>query len=118
MKGNKNSGLIIFLIFWLVMFAIVVWGGSQPAGAATSYVAPRLNCGAISAPGWINDYGDATACVDNNPTPGTLPTFKLVPCKHTYSTYNCYWDAAKMGDGTGRSFVRLQGFKYYKPYTH
>lgn len=41
-----------------------------------------------------------------------LPTIRLVPCAREDSQ-NCYWDAARMGNGLGRSFVNLGGVLYY-----
>lgn len=44
-------------------------------------------------------------------TPGALPTYTLPPCP-TEDSDDCYWDAARMGNGQGTSFVSLQGITY------
>jgi hypothetical protein len=46
------------------------------------------------------------------PTAETLPSITLVPCPQEDSI-NCYWDAARMGNGQGTSFVNLDGTMYY-----
>jgi hypothetical protein len=43
---------------------------------------------------------------------GYLPTLTLPPCVSEDSV-NCYWDAARMGNGTGTSFVNIDGVYYY-----
>lgn len=45
-------------------------------------------------------------------TPATLPTYTLPPCA-TEDSDNCYWDAARMGNGTGTSFISLNGVLYF-----
>lgn len=42
-----------------------------------------------------------------------LPTLNLPPCEQEDSE-NCYWDAARMGNGLGRSFVNIDGTYYYE----
>lgn len=37
----------------------------------------------------------------------------LGPCP-TEDSDNCYWDAPTMGDGTGESFVTINGTSYYE----
>lgn len=41
-----------------------------------------------------------------------LPTYTLPPCA-TEDSDNCYWNAATMGNGTGTSFINLDGVTYY-----
>ena len=41
-----------------------------------------------------------------------LPTLSLPPCP-TEDSSDCYWDAAKMGNGQGVSFVNINGVSYY-----
>lgn len=43
----------------------------------------------------------------------TFPTYSIGPCKYEDSD-NCYWDAARMGNGQGKSFVALNGVVYYE----
>lgn len=43
----------------------------------------------------------------------SLPDIVLVPCPEEDSR-NCYWDAATMGNGVGRSFVNIDGRMYYE----
>jgi hypothetical protein len=40
----------------------------------------------------------------------------LPPCP-TEDAENCYWDAATMGTGSGRSFVDVGGVVYYQAVT-
>lgn len=40
------------------------------------------------------------------------PTYTLPPCA-TEDSDNCYWNAARMGNGTGTSFINLDGVTYY-----
>lgn len=40
------------------------------------------------------------------------PTLTLPPCP-VEDAENCYWDAARMGNGLGRSFVNIDGTYYY-----
>lgn len=40
------------------------------------------------------------------------PTYTLPPCQ-LEDDLNCYWDAATMGNGTGHSFINLNGSYYY-----
>jgi len=46
------------------------------------------------------------------PTGGYFPTLNLRPCL-VEDDENCYWDAARMGNGQGTSFIRLDGITYY-----
>lgn len=46
------------------------------------------------------------------PTRAHAPTYTLSPCASEDSD-NCYWDATRRGNGTGRSFVTLHGVTYY-----
>jgi hypothetical protein len=41
-----------------------------------------------------------------------LPTYTLPPCP-TEDSDNCYWDAARMGNKQGTSFITLNGVTYY-----
>lgn len=41
-----------------------------------------------------------------------LAPITLYPCAEEDSEM-CYWDGARMGNGTGRSFIRLFGVTYY-----
>lgn len=41
--------------------------------------------------------------------PGTIT---LVPCSEEDS-HDCYWDASTMGNGTGTSFVDIDGVLYF-----
>lgn len=34
-----------------------------------TYTAPIMNCGVGTVPGWLNEHGDPTSCVSNNPCP-------------------------------------------------
>lgn len=43
------------------------------------YTPPVLNCQPGTAPGWINEHGDPTACVDNQPTPPDEPSEPTQP---------------------------------------
>lgn len=53
------------------------------------------------------------ACLPEAPAPAPVhPTITLVPCA-TEDAANCYWDAATMGNGAGRSFVNIDGTYYY-----
>lgn len=55
------------------------------------------------------------ACLPEAPPPAPAPvhpTITLVPCA-TEDAANCYWDAATMGNGAGRSFVNIDGTYYY-----
>lgn len=40
-------------------------------------------------------------------------TATLPPCQFEDST-NCYWDATTMGNGTGTSFIDLNGTTYHQ----
>ncbi len=40
------------------------------------------------------------------------PIYTLPPCA-TEDSDNCYWNAATMGNGTGTSFINLDGVTYY-----
>lgn len=46
------------------------------------------------------------------PNGGYFPTLNLRPCLNEDSE-DCYWDAARMGNGQGTSFIRLGGVTYY-----
>jgi len=46
------------------------------------------------------------------PTGGYFPTLSLRPCL-VEDDDDCYWDAARMGNGQGTSFMRLDGVTYY-----
>jgi len=46
------------------------------------------------------------------PTGGYYPTLTLVACP-VEDADNCYWDAARMGNGQGTSFVTIGGVTYY-----
>jgi hypothetical protein len=41
-----------------------------------------------------------------------LPTYTLPPCEQEDSD-NCYWDATRMGNRAGTSFITLNGVTYY-----
>ena len=47
-------------------------------------------------------YADGTDC----PAPVVL-----TPCQYEDST-TCYWDAQRMGNGTGQSFIDVDGITY------
>lgn len=60
-----------------------------------------------------------------DPTPGSAPSIQvpdkviaefpnleLPPCAQEDSQ-NCYWDATKMGNGEGTSFINWNGIYYY-----
>lgn len=76
---------------------------------------------------WLNhDTGEQGCdpeglCADLPPVPdgqpvtengGYFPTLTLIPCAQEDSV-NCYWDAARMGNGEGTSFVNIDGTMYY-----
>lgn len=49
---------------------------------------------------------------DDAPVGVEFPDVTLTACP-TEDSDTCYWDGARMGNGTGRSFVRLSGVTYY-----
>lgn len=40
-----------------------------PASAEEGYTPPVMNCGPGTVPGWLNEFGDPTSCVGDNPCP-------------------------------------------------
>jgi hypothetical protein len=46
------------------------------------------------------------------PNGGYFPTLTLRPCP-VEDADNCYWDAARMGNGQGTSFITVDGVTYY-----
>lgn len=55
--------------------------------------------------------GILAAC---SPAVDQLPVRTLPPCEHDEVTpVDCYWDAARMGNGQGRSFIVFDGVAYY-----
>lgn len=44
---------------------------------------------------------------------GYLPNMVLPPCHVEDAEYNCYWDAARQGNGIGHSFIVWDGAVYY-----
>lgn len=57
---------------------------------------------------------DAPATPTPTPTPDApvFPTYSVGPCA-TEDATDCYWDAARMGNGVGTSFVNIGGVYYY-----
>lgn len=47
--------------------------------ACPPYVPPVLNCPTGTTPGWINEHGDPTSCVNDEPTPGDEPSEPTPP---------------------------------------
>jgi len=41
----------------------------SPTVEEPPYTAPIMNCGEGTVPGWLNEYGDPTSCVGDNPCP-------------------------------------------------
>lgn len=50
------------------------------------------------------------------PNGGYFPTLELRPCQ-VEDDDNCYWDAARMGNGQGTSFITVDGITYYPEVT-
>jgi hypothetical protein len=50
-------------------------------------------------------------------TAPAAPAASALPACPSEDSDNCYWDAATMGNGTGTSFVMLNGVAYYPPAT-
>lgn len=42
----------------------------EPTTTEAPYVPPVVNCGPNEVPGWLNEHGDPTSCVNNCPYPG------------------------------------------------
>jgi hypothetical protein len=71
---------------------------------------------------WVNSPGLVTTWFFNCDDPSlegvvtsdepVLPNRTLVPCAQEDSD-NCYWDAARMGNHGGTSFITLDGVTYY-----
>jgi hypothetical protein len=55
---------------------------------------------------------DAGGICHGEPIPNH-PTITLIPCP-TEDSADCYWNAATMGNGQGRSFVNIDGNYYYQ----
>jgi hypothetical protein len=45
----------------------------DPAPSEPAYTPPVLHCEPWQVPGWLNEHGDPTSCVNNSPNPGEEP---------------------------------------------
>ena len=105
------------------------WAGIRPIDTFPIKPSPVLSAAVIAQPRerksrwpWIAGsiiallialftIGVTIAAASEAP-PATLPSITLVPCQ-TEDSENCYWDAARMGNGDGTSFVTIDGTVYY-----
>ena len=71
---------------------------------------PPLNCPAWTSPGWLDANGQPSSCLWNMPNAGG--TLSLKAC-HVEDEVNCFWDATKMGNHIGRSFININGHVFY-----
>lgn len=68
------------IIICAVAVAVLAAGSAiamAPSVAEETYTPPVLNCESWEAPGWLNEQGDPTGCVDNAPCPEAR---KGLPC--------------------------------------
>lgn len=52
-----------------VALALSAFGAAGSAAAEEAYTPPTLSCEAGTIPGWLNEQGDPTSCVSDNPCP-------------------------------------------------
>lgn len=60
-----------------VALAFSAFGAASTAAATETYTPPTLDCETWQVPGWLNEHGDPTGCVDNAPCPEAR---KGLPC--------------------------------------
>jgi hypothetical protein len=60
-------------------------------------------------------HGGAPRCTDAIADAGGVCWGEPLPACQTEDSDNCYWDAATMGNGRGRSFVTVAGETTYTP---
>jgi hypothetical protein len=95
---------------------------TAPASVETPVTAPEASTEAPSLPEGTLECGEDGIATDSDPVHGNwaycepalagLEGQTLYPCP-VEDAPNCYWDAATMGNGTGRSFVNIDGTYYY-----
>lgn len=59
----------MFASILVIAMALFGFGAVSSAAATEGYVPPVLNCESWEVPGWLNEEGDPTSCVDNAPCP-------------------------------------------------
>jgi hypothetical protein len=79
----------------------------------TATPAPVVVQGSDTEPPTVPPSPDSAASIPLPPAVvESLPDLTLVPCP-TEDSHNCYWDASRMGNGTGTSFIDWNGVTYY-----
>jgi hypothetical protein len=82
---------------------------------AGAFLAGAVLVGCVAAACVPDDTDQPAVVVDPAPPivneDPAFPSVTLTPCVMEDSD-NCYWDAARMGNGTGTSFIRLDGVTY------
>lgn len=63
--------------------------------------------------GPVTVVGEPAVVKASDPAPAAVTAPADLPPCAVEDADNCYWDAATMGNGTGRSFVTLHGVTYY-----
>jgi hypothetical protein len=63
------------------------------------------------APTVAPEPGSAASIPIPAPVVATFPDLTLAPCA-TEDSHNCYWDASRMGNGIGESFIDWNGVTY------
>lgn len=58
-----------FFAAFAIAMALLGFGTVSSAFATEGYVPPVLNCESWEVPGWLNEHGDPSSCVDNAPCP-------------------------------------------------
>lgn len=58
-----------FVSIFAIVMALFGFGAVSSASATEDYIPPVLNCESWEVPGWLNEEGDPTSCVDNAPCP-------------------------------------------------
>lgn len=78
------------------------------AGSFSLGIAALVAAGACWAPTLV----PAIHSGESAESTSDLPTLTLPPCP-VEDADDCYWDAARMGNGQGTSFVTIDGVTYY-----
>lgn len=98
MNVYERFALGVRIALTLIVLGALMGGGSLLA-EATQPEPEKLN---------------APAPLITNPRWQDAPPIILVPCP-TEDSANCYWDASVRGNTLGRSFVNIDGVRYFKP---
>jgi hypothetical protein len=82
------------------------------AGALAVGIAAGF-AGALSLAVHADPYGDTPRCTDLIADQGGICHGEPLPPCPTEDSSDCYWDAATMGNGQGRSFIDEHGTLTY-----